>query len=113
MREAERPVGAQAADSARCRARLSPEYAAEQRRLAQSEVIARLVLRRRAALGLTQEELAARVGTSHSAISRIESGRHKVSVDTLQRVADALDARLLIGFESGPVRHRQREAAAS
>ena len=64
---------------------------------------------RRAELDLTQEELAARMGTSHSAISRIESGRHRTSVVTLQRLAEALELRFVIGFESGsterPVRH--------
>jgi transcriptional regulator with XRE-family HTH domain len=38
---------------------------------------------------LTQQELAERMETSHSAISRIESGRHKTSAPTFQRLADA------------------------
>jgi transcriptional regulator with XRE-family HTH domain len=42
------------------------------------------------------------MGTSHSAISRIESGRHRTSVPTLQRLAEALDARFFMGFEAGP-----------
>ncbi len=50
--------------------------------------------------GLTQQELAERVGTSYSQISRIESGRHKTSLDTLLRIARALDLKMLIGFES-------------
>jgi transcriptional regulator with XRE-family HTH domain len=44
---------------------------------------------RRANLGLTQEQLADRMGTSHSAISRIESGQHRTSVATLERLAEA------------------------
>jgi len=40
------------------------------------------------------------VGTSHSQISRIESGRHRTNLDTLQRIATALDLKVLIGFES-------------
>lgn len=35
-------------------------------------------------------------------ISRLESGRHKTSVETLQRVAEALGVRFILGFESGP-----------
>ncbi len=96
------PIGKIAADAQRRRAERSASYRAEQRRLEQFEELARLVIKHRAALGLTQQELADRVGTSHSAISRIESGRHRTSVATLQRVAQALGLRLVVGFESGP-----------
>ena len=40
--------------------------------------------------------------TSHSAISRIESGQHATSVQTLQRLAEALEMRFVLGFEHGP-----------
>ncbi len=53
-------------------------------------------------LGLTQEQLAQRMGTSYSAISRIESGQHNTSVQTLQRLAAALEMRFVMGFEHGP-----------
>jgi transcriptional regulator with XRE-family HTH domain len=39
---------------------------------------------------LTQQELAERVGTSQSVISRIESGQHPTSVTMLRRLAEAL-----------------------
>jgi transcriptional regulator with XRE-family HTH domain len=52
-------------------------------------------------LGITQKELAGRMGTSHSVISRIESGRHQVSPATLRRPARALDVKLVFGFEMG------------
>jgi transcriptional regulator with XRE-family HTH domain len=45
--------------------------------------------RRRA--GLTQRELAARAGTSQSAIARIERGRQIPSLETLQRILRACD----------------------
>lgn len=96
------PVGRTVQDAQRKRASTSAAYRAEQKRLAQFEEMARLVIRRRAALGITQQELADKVGTSHSAISRLESGRHKTSVETLQRVAAALGVRFVFGFESGP-----------
>ena len=57
-----------------------------------------MVIARRSALGLSQKELAARMGTSHSAISRIESGQHATTVETLRRLATALDTRLVVGF---------------
>lgn len=96
------PIGSTTQQARRRRAQASAAYRAEQRRLAQFEGLARLVIRQRAALGISQKELARRVGTSHSAISRLESGRHKTSVETLQRVAEALGVRFVVGFESGP-----------
>ena len=94
-------VGTSAAGASTRRRRRDPEYQAAQERLAPYEGIARLVVARRAELRLTQEQLAERMGTSHSAISRIESGQHRTTVATLERLAQALDARLVLGFESG------------
>lgn len=96
------PVGTTAAKAAERRRRRDPAYRAAQERLAPYEGIARFVIMRRAALGLTQEQLAERMGTSHSAISRIESGQHRTSVATLERLAHALDVRFVMGFETGP-----------
>jgi transcriptional regulator with XRE-family HTH domain len=48
---------------------------------------------------LTQKELAHKIGTSHSAVSRLESGQATVSLKTMKRVAEALGGRLLVGFE--------------
>jgi transcriptional regulator with XRE-family HTH domain len=107
------PIGNAVGDARARRARTSAAYRAEQRRLAQFEDLARLVIKHRAALVLSQQELAERVGTSHSAISRIESGRHKTSVETLQRLAEALGLRLVLGFESGPSEARVRELTSS
>ena len=50
--------------------------------------------------GLTQAELAARIGTSQPAIARIESGAHtRVSVTTLLKISQALGAKLEIRFK--------------
>jgi transcriptional regulator with XRE-family HTH domain len=106
------PVGT-AASVARQRRARDPEYLAEQRRIAQFEEIARLVIKHRAALGLTQAQLAQRVKTSHSVISRIESGQHRTSVQTLQRLAEALGLRFVMGFESGPEADPIRELISS
>jgi transcriptional regulator with XRE-family HTH domain len=56
------------------------------------------VLRARVRAGLTQAEVAERVGTTQSAIARLESGAgmHSPSVATLQRYARALGYRLEI-----------------
>jgi transcriptional regulator with XRE-family HTH domain len=52
----------------------------------------------RAGAGLTQKELAGRVGCAQSEISRIKRGERRVSVERLQQLAVALEipaARLL------------------
>lgn len=103
------PIGAPVTAAAKRRARRSDGYRAARERLEPYEQLARIVIRRRMELGLTQAELATRMGTSHSAISRIESGQHSTSVQTLQRLAAALEMRFLIGFEHGPSEKPVRE----
>ena len=70
------------------------------------------VLRARAAAGLTQAEVAARVGTTQSAIARLESGaqKHSPSIATLQKYAKALGCRLEVKFvkERGPTSRSTR-----
>jgi transcriptional regulator with XRE-family HTH domain len=66
-------------------------------------------LQRAGDLGLSQRDVAERMGTSNTAISRIESGRHPTKQDTLARLAEALEMRYVHGFEidggkSTPVR---------
>ena len=53
--------------------------------------LGRLVRSRRAQVGLTQDELARRVGMTRTSITNIESGRQKVQLHTLYDIADALD----------------------
>lgn len=64
---------------------------------------------RRAALGISQAELARRMDTTPSVISRIESGQHATNARTLQRLAAALEARAVLGFEFGPPDAAERE----
>jgi DNA-binding XRE family transcriptional regulator len=49
--------------------------------------------------GMTQEELAEKVGTRQPNIARLESGQVTPSLPLLQRVAEALDARLVVRIE--------------
>lgn len=79
----------------------SAAYRKMEQRLVPLEQLARLVIMRRAALGISQQELAERVGTTASAISRLESGHHRINLDTLQRVAEGLNMRAVIGFQLG------------
>jgi ribosome-binding protein aMBF1 (putative translation factor) len=57
------------------------------------------IARLRIAQGLTQAELAARMGTRQSYVARIESGQQNITVETLRRAAEALGARLTIHLE--------------
>ena len=59
------------------------------------EIMAALI-KRRLEKGLTQKELAKRVGTKQSSIARLESGTYNPSLNFLKKVTHALDARLQI-----------------
>ena len=66
--------------------------------------IAGQVVDRRKERGLSQADLAELVGTTQSAIARLESGGRPPRIDTLLRIANALDADLhieLLGREPG------------
>jgi transcriptional regulator with XRE-family HTH domain len=58
--------------------------------------IADQVAERRQAKGLSQRELAELVGTTQSAIARLERGGRPPRIDTLLRIADALDCDLVV-----------------
>lgn len=60
------------------------------RRHALSEALAG----KRSELGLSQTEVAARMGTSQSAVARLESGDADVRLSTLERYAAALGQQL-------------------
>jgi transcriptional regulator with XRE-family HTH domain len=58
--------------------------------------IASQVADRRRAQGLSQAELAKLCNTTQSAIARLESGGRPPRIDTLQRIAEALDCDLAV-----------------
>jgi predicted transcriptional regulator len=58
--------------------------------------IAGRVAERRAEQGLSQRELAELTGTTQSAIARLEAGGRPPRIDTLLRIADALDCDLVV-----------------
>ena len=64
-----------------------------------SSRIAGQVAGRRAHLGLSQAELAALCATTQSAIARVEAGARPPRIDTLERIANALDCRLRVELE--------------
>jgi len=71
---------------------------AERRRL-----VADLTSQRRSA-GLSQTEVAARMGTSQSAVARLETGDADVRVSTLERYAAAIGSQLAWHAQPGQVR---------
>jgi transcriptional regulator with XRE-family HTH domain len=58
--------------------------------------IAEQVTEQRKARGLSQKELAELTGTTQSAIARLESGGRPPRIDTLLRIAEALDCELIV-----------------
>lgn len=87
------------------------EYAAI-RELRKRNWIAAHVRERRYELDLTQKEVAERAGTSHSFISKLESGDHIPTIPVLKRILAVLDEELLIGFERQvPDEEPEREVA--
>jgi len=58
--------------------------------------IADKVAERRSQMGMSQRELAELCGTTQSAIARLERGGRPPRIDTLLRIAEALDCELLV-----------------
>ena len=56
-----------------------------------------LVYRLRSEAGLTQSELAERMGTTQSAIARMEGGGTRPTLETLEKVAGAVGSELVVG----------------
>jgi transcriptional regulator with XRE-family HTH domain len=61
--------------------------------------IADRVVERRNELGLSQQQLATLTSTTQSAIARLEKGGRPPRIDTLLRIADALDCDLVVRLE--------------
>lgn len=58
------------------------------------------MIKAREKAGVTQSELAKKIGTKQPALSRLERGGfRKATVETLGKIADALDSNLVITLE--------------
>jgi DNA-binding XRE family transcriptional regulator len=62
--------------------------------------MARELIAARARAGLTQGEVAQRMGTTQSVIARLESGKRAPSMRTVQRYALAVGARAVVHLET-------------
>lgn len=99
MVTSDRPVGTTVEAEVERKRSQSQRYREGHDRLEPFEQIARVVIMRRAELGLSQQEVAERMGTTASVISRIETGQHRTSTETLRRLAEALEGHAVFGFE--------------
>ena len=96
--------------SERARAEGIPGYSEARMEAAMEFRLLRQLLDARKQAGLTQEEVAQRMGTTRSAISRLEASRkHVPELKTLRRYADVLGCDLEISIvprrsDSTPVR---------
>lgn len=70
-----------------------------------NEKIGDFIARVRQERGMTQTEFATRLGTSQSAVNRIEKGKQNLSLETLARLSDALNKQI-ISLGSGSVNLR-------
>jgi len=65
--------------------------------------IGELIMRARIRRNMTQAELAEAVGTSQSAVNRIERGKQNVSLETISRISSALETPILnIASDTSP-----------
>lgn len=73
-----------------------PETLREYEALANEFEVARELIAARARVGLTQADVAERMGTTQSVVARIESGRRQPSMRTVQRYAQAIGCRAVV-----------------
>lgn len=67
--------------------KLGPEFA-----------LVEMIIQKRLKQGLTQKELARKIGTKQPVISRLEQGTYNPSLKFLHRIANALDAELKVSI---------------
>ncbi len=88
----------------RAKALANAEVKAEYEKLADEFSLLDEFLKARAAQGLTQAQVAEKIGTTQSAVARMESGsgKHSPSLATLSKYADALGCKLEVRLVRRP-----------
>ena len=81
-----------------------PKYKKAYDALEEEFVLARAVMDVRNRAGLTQEELARKMGTTQPVVARLESGRSRPSMRTLERLAEATGSRLAHQLRAAPAK---------
>ena len=77
------------------------EYRAAYEALEPEFALAEELIAARGRAGLTQADVAARMGTTQSVVARIESGRNPPNLRTLEKYARAVDMRLSVRLLPG------------
>ena len=72
------------------------KIAAEYKKLEPRYQLISDLIRTRIKKGLTQKQLAEKIGTKQSAIARLESGTENLSLNSIEKIAKVMDARLEI-----------------
>jgi DNA-binding XRE family transcriptional regulator len=76
-----------------------PEFVNEYEALEEEFVLAGALIDARANSNLTQDQIAERMGTSRTAVVRLEGGKGNPSLNTLRRFAEATGTKLRVSFE--------------
>jgi transcriptional regulator with XRE-family HTH domain len=63
------------------------------------ERVAQNIIDQRKSIGLSQENLAKRAGVSRSHLGRLENARYSASIETVEKIARALDVDVFVLFE--------------
>jgi transcriptional regulator with XRE-family HTH domain len=93
--------------------RKDPEYKAAESHLETKIILARNVLRYRADRRLTQKELAEKAGMKQPRIADLESMKGNPGLDTLEKIATALEVSLSDLLSSPPPQMSYKRAAQS
>ena len=75
-----------------------PEFKMEYEKLKPRYALIAQIIDARNQLNMTQEELALRVGTQKSNISRLESGLYNPSLDFITKIAQGLNKEIIISL---------------
>lgn len=75
-----------------------PEFRKEYGKANADYTLIEALINARTTANLTQKELAERLGTTQSAVARMEGGRVSPSIATIQRYAEATGTRLIVGL---------------
>jgi DNA-binding XRE family transcriptional regulator len=74
-----------------------PDYRVEYQKMGEEFALVDAMIKARLANGLTQAQVAERLGVAQPAVARIESGKN-VSLKTLRRYAGAIGCKLDVSF---------------
>ena len=89
-----------------------PEIRKEYEALKPKYDMVRILIQRRSKLGMSQTELARRIGARQPAISRLEKGDYNTTLSTFFKVADALDLEVSLKARK-PARHKHTKVTAT